>query len=371
MGFTCLRDIAETTGIPFDPDPSPDDPIALPRGGVRRRLRPPARRSATPCPGRADEAWPHFKGWRVNYESVAYALAAVLDAPPARWPGPRALFRAESLEPGRARSTASPMTATGGGGRPRLTLDPSGLAVSAGVVPRADHRVLTRPSPVELSEPGRGPGTDRAGWRARSTGRPGPGARGSGPRRPRRRSADRTRAITRSTRRRHVLGRSPRRAHRRRRGPSPGRWRPDLRGGQALVGAVVPLGQVGVDHGATAQPARSAGLPGPEQGAGQDGAEAKPASAGRRALACSPPRAAAGGRSGRCAGRSGSTRSRHGGPGRSVGPDLVIRTADHSEHGVRKPVAPRPGDEGRSGRSNPATGGMSRADQALKILSAL
>ena len=47
----------------------------------------------------ADEAWPHFRGWRVNYEGVAYALAAALDAPPARWSGPRRLFRAESLEP--------------------------------------------------------------------------------------------------------------------------------------------------------------------------------------------------------------------------------------------------------------------------------
>ena len=26
MGFTCLRDIAQATRIPFDPDPEPDDP---------------------------------------------------------------------------------------------------------------------------------------------------------------------------------------------------------------------------------------------------------------------------------------------------------------------------------------------------------
>ena len=30
MGFTCLRDIAQATRIPFDPDPDPDEPIALP-----------------------------------------------------------------------------------------------------------------------------------------------------------------------------------------------------------------------------------------------------------------------------------------------------------------------------------------------------
>jgi hypothetical protein len=36
-----------------------------------------------------DEAWPDFRGWRVNYEAVAYALADRLDAVPAPWTGPR------------------------------------------------------------------------------------------------------------------------------------------------------------------------------------------------------------------------------------------------------------------------------------------
>jgi hypothetical protein len=115
MGFTCLRDIAETTGIPFTPDPSPDDPISLPRDefdDAYGRLR----EIGYPMSRTSDEAWPHFKGWRVNYESVAYALAAALDAPPARWSGPRALFRAESLEPVRP-VDRQPMTGPGGGAR--------------------------------------------------------------------------------------------------------------------------------------------------------------------------------------------------------------------------------------------------------------
>ena len=29
------------------------------------------------------EAWPDFAGWRVNYERAAYAVAEVVDAPPA------------------------------------------------------------------------------------------------------------------------------------------------------------------------------------------------------------------------------------------------------------------------------------------------
>ena len=36
-----------------------------------------------------EEAWPEYVGWRVNYESTAYALARLLDAPPALWSGPR------------------------------------------------------------------------------------------------------------------------------------------------------------------------------------------------------------------------------------------------------------------------------------------
>ncbi len=100
MGFTCLRDIAQVSRIPFDPDPSPDTPIALPEAefsSAYARLR----EIGYPISRPLDEAWPHFRGWRVNYEGVAYALASVLNAPPARWSGPRRLFRGESLAPAR------------------------------------------------------------------------------------------------------------------------------------------------------------------------------------------------------------------------------------------------------------------------------
>jgi hypothetical protein len=36
-----------------------------------------------------EDAWVHFKGWRVNYEAAAYALAASLDVVPALWSGAR------------------------------------------------------------------------------------------------------------------------------------------------------------------------------------------------------------------------------------------------------------------------------------------
>jgi hypothetical protein len=88
MGFTCLRRIASTLRWTFDPDPLPDGPITLTFeefeyavdvlvgvGFATERT--------------AAEAWPHFRGWRVNYESIAYRLADRVVAPHAPWSGER------------------------------------------------------------------------------------------------------------------------------------------------------------------------------------------------------------------------------------------------------------------------------------------
>ncbi|HZM57064.1 MAG TPA: hypothetical protein VFC03_18770, partial [Acidimicrobiales bacterium] len=92
--------IALVTRIPFDPDPSPDDPIMLPEAEFDAACTH-LREIGYPTSRPPKDAWSHFRGWRVNYESVAYALAASLNSPPARWTGPRRLFRGESLEPHR------------------------------------------------------------------------------------------------------------------------------------------------------------------------------------------------------------------------------------------------------------------------------
>jgi len=88
MGFRCLQQLASTLGIPFDPDPRPDAGIALTRQefdeGIARLESVDFRMERTP-----DEAWPHFQGWRVNYESIAYRLAWAIDVVPAAWSGPR------------------------------------------------------------------------------------------------------------------------------------------------------------------------------------------------------------------------------------------------------------------------------------------
>jgi hypothetical protein len=88
MGFRCLQQLATSLGIPFDPDPRPDSGTALSReefdAGIARLESVGFEMERTP-----DEAWPHFQGWRVNYESIAYRLAWAIDAVPAAWSGPR------------------------------------------------------------------------------------------------------------------------------------------------------------------------------------------------------------------------------------------------------------------------------------------
>jgi len=88
MGFTALRDIARVVRIPYDPDPMPDSPISISRQAfseaVDRLVR-----AGVPIERTEDEAWPHFVGWRINYESIAVALADIVHAPAALWSGER------------------------------------------------------------------------------------------------------------------------------------------------------------------------------------------------------------------------------------------------------------------------------------------
>jgi hypothetical protein len=88
MGFRCLKQLAATVGMEYDDDPRPDAGIALSReefdDGIARLQSVGFKMERTP-----DEAWVHFQGWRVNYESIAYRLAYVIDAVPAAWSGPR------------------------------------------------------------------------------------------------------------------------------------------------------------------------------------------------------------------------------------------------------------------------------------------
>ncbi|MEV4612505.1 hypothetical protein AB0K43_07880 [Kitasatospora sp. NPDC049258] len=87
-GFSAMRDIAEALRIRYDPDPEPDSPIRLSYAEFDAAV---AMVTATGFPAERDvaEAWPQFRGWRVNYESIGYELARRSDAVPSLWTGPR------------------------------------------------------------------------------------------------------------------------------------------------------------------------------------------------------------------------------------------------------------------------------------------
>lgn len=88
MGFTALRQMASAVRMPINEDPDPDADIELTyeefEAGVQRMLD-----VGFEVERDAAEAWPHFRGWRANYESIAYRLAYATDAVPALWAGPR------------------------------------------------------------------------------------------------------------------------------------------------------------------------------------------------------------------------------------------------------------------------------------------
>jgi len=123
MGFTLLKRIATTLGWEVDEDPNPDGPIQLTFAEFERAVAMlvsvgfATERSA-------EEAWVDFRGWRVNYETVAYRLADRLTVPPAPWSGQRSHMRSGPVEPRRP-----PQRRPGGGesftyDRPTVVIEP-------------------------------------------------------------------------------------------------------------------------------------------------------------------------------------------------------------------------------------------------------
>ncbi|MBN9386782.1 MAG: hypothetical protein J0I20_01915 [Chloroflexi bacterium] len=94
-GYISLRRIADYFKLPFDPTPSPDDPISVTRGEFDEAV---ARLAENNVPLKADlnQAWHDFAGWRVNYDVPLLRLAAITMAPEAPWSSDRSL---RSLRP--------------------------------------------------------------------------------------------------------------------------------------------------------------------------------------------------------------------------------------------------------------------------------
>jgi hypothetical protein len=100
MGFTALNRMAKVLGWEVDPDPNPEGPIDLTFEEFAEAVAM-LEHVGFPMERSAEEAWPDFRGWRVNYETVAYRLADRLTAPPAPWSGTRRHLRSGPVAPNR------------------------------------------------------------------------------------------------------------------------------------------------------------------------------------------------------------------------------------------------------------------------------
>ena len=96
-GLVCFSEVARSMGLTVPAEPAPGAAISLTYAefldavGRLREVNFPVEREP-------EAAWPHFVGWRVNYEQAAYAIAAAIDAVPALWSGPRR-WPAEPMPP--------------------------------------------------------------------------------------------------------------------------------------------------------------------------------------------------------------------------------------------------------------------------------
>ena len=100
MGYTALRRIADSIGWEYEPDPMPDDRLQLTAEDFSAAVTL-LHEVGFATEREADAAWPHFQGWRVNYEDLAYRMADRVLAPPAPWSGTRTGLGQQNITPRR------------------------------------------------------------------------------------------------------------------------------------------------------------------------------------------------------------------------------------------------------------------------------
>jgi hypothetical protein len=88
MGFVALEQVTRTMLRLAADEPDPDAPISVSYDDFRSAITM-LRELGYPIERSDEEAWPHFRGWRANYDAAALLLAKQLDAPPALWTGTR------------------------------------------------------------------------------------------------------------------------------------------------------------------------------------------------------------------------------------------------------------------------------------------
>jgi hypothetical protein len=107
-GYLCLRRMAGSYGVPYDPSPAPTDPIAVTRDEFDAVVDQLVEAGVPVKPDR-DQAWRDFAGWRVNYDTPLLALCGLLMAPYAPWSSDRGInYRVRLVNPGRRRNGQSP-----------------------------------------------------------------------------------------------------------------------------------------------------------------------------------------------------------------------------------------------------------------------
>jgi hypothetical protein len=118
-GFGCMGRIARAMGFDVPMEADPNGEISL---TYEEFLDAYARMKEVNFPMTREpaDAWPDFVGWRVNYETAAYHIAAAIDAVPASWSGPRHRAAAAILPlrppSGRQRPSPGEQPAPGSGG---------------------------------------------------------------------------------------------------------------------------------------------------------------------------------------------------------------------------------------------------------------
>jgi len=89
MGAECFRGLAVAFHLPYDQDPDPDTTEIFLTYQEFLVGYETVRKAGLPIERDPEEAWRHFRGWRVNYERAAFAIANWVLAVPAPWSGPR------------------------------------------------------------------------------------------------------------------------------------------------------------------------------------------------------------------------------------------------------------------------------------------
>jgi hypothetical protein len=94
-GYLALRKISDFFRIVHDPNPKPTDPISITRQEWDEVVDQ-FTSLGIPVQADRDQAWRDFAGWRVNYDTVLLAIAALTMAPYAPWSSDRSFLRIRS-----------------------------------------------------------------------------------------------------------------------------------------------------------------------------------------------------------------------------------------------------------------------------------